>query len=91
LVLSISFLGLVVGLVTVLGAVMGPTANAGSDHVVAATNTGSVVGVRTDTMKKFLGIPYAAPPVKDLRWQPPQPPAPWRGLRDATQFANHCP
>jgi len=91
LVLSISFLGLVVGLVTVLGAVMGPTANAGSDHVVAVTNTGSVVGVRTDTMNKFLGIPYAAPPVKDLRWQPPQPPAPWRGLRDATQFANHCP
>ncbi|MGO8991284.1 MAG: carboxylesterase/lipase family protein [bacterium] len=62
-----------------------------SDNVVAVTHTGSVVGVRTDTMNKFLGIPYAAPPVGALRWQPPQPPAPWHGLRDATQFANHCP
>jgi para-nitrobenzyl esterase len=42
-------------------------------------------------MNKFLGIPYAAPPVNDLRWKPPQPAAKWHGQRDATQFANHCP
>jgi para-nitrobenzyl esterase len=42
-------------------------------------------------MNEFLGIPYAAPPVGDLRWRPPQPAAHWHGLRDATQFANHCP
>jgi para-nitrobenzyl esterase len=62
-----------------------------SGHVVAPTDKGSVVGLRTEAMNKFLGIPYAAPPVGALRWQPPQPPARWHGLRDATEFANHCP
>jgi para-nitrobenzyl esterase len=42
-------------------------------------------------MNEFLGIPYAAPPVGDLRWRPPQSAARWHGLRDATEFANHCP
>jgi para-nitrobenzyl esterase len=39
----------------------------------------------------FLGIPYAAPPVGDLRWKPPQPPAPWTGTREATEFGSSCP
>ena len=60
-------------------------------NIIAVTDTGPVVGLRTDTMNKFLGIPYAAPPVEDLRWTPPQPAARWHGLRDATEFANHCP
>jgi len=59
--------------------------------IVAVTDTGPVVGLRTDTMNKFLGIPYAAPPVGDLRWTPPQRVARWHKLRDATEFANHCP
>ena len=39
---------------------------------------------------EYLGIPYAAPPVGALRWQPPQPAAPWHGIREATSFAPHC-
>jgi para-nitrobenzyl esterase len=39
----------------------------------------------------FRGIPFAAPPVGDLRWRPPAAPASWQGVRDATTFGNRCP
>ena len=39
----------------------------------------------------FLGIPYAAPPVGELRWKPPQPVSRWNGTRQATQFGAACP
>jgi para-nitrobenzyl esterase len=39
----------------------------------------------------FLGIPYAAPPVGDLRWRPPQPPASWQGVRPANRYGPACP
>jgi para-nitrobenzyl esterase len=58
---------------------------------VVPTDKGPVRGNETAAMKQYLGIPYAAPPVGDLRWRPPQAPARWQGPRDATQFGNHCP
>jgi para-nitrobenzyl esterase len=58
---------------------------------VAGTANGPVRGLAKGTVDEFLGIPYAAPPVGALRWQPPQPAASWSGVRDATQFAPHCP
>lgn len=54
------------------------------------TDAGVVRGVATDSLRRFLGIPYAAAPVGDLRWRPPQPHARWTGVRDATAFGNHC-
>jgi para-nitrobenzyl esterase len=39
----------------------------------------------------FLGVPYATPPVGDLRWKPPQPVNKWRGVRKATEFGATCP
>lgn len=39
----------------------------------------------------FLGIPYAAQPVGNLRWKPPQPPPTWSGVREATKYGPACP
>jgi para-nitrobenzyl esterase len=58
---------------------------------VVPTDKGPVRGTETQSVEKFLGIPYAAPPVAELRWRPPQPPTRWHGPRDATDFGNHCP
>ncbi|MGZ6124296.1 MAG: carboxylesterase/lipase family protein, partial [Myxococcales bacterium] len=58
---------------------------------VVATKDGPVRGVLSDGIDRFLGIPYAAAPVGDLRWRPPQPHGRWTGVRDATGFGSHCP
>jgi para-nitrobenzyl esterase len=41
-------------------------------------------------VRTFKGIPYAAPPVGDLRWKPPQPPQPWTGVRKAVEYGARC-
>ena len=48
-------------------------------------------GAADGNVDTFLGLPYAAPPVGELRWRPPQPPMPWHGVREATQYAATCP
>ena len=56
------------------------------------TFSGPVRGSVTPAgVREFLGIPYAAPPVGNLRWRPPVSHAPWFAPLEATQFANHCP
>ena len=56
------------------------------------TFSGPVRGSVTSAgIREFLGIPYAAPPVGNLRWRPPVPHAPWFAPLEATNFANHCP
>jgi para-nitrobenzyl esterase len=57
---------------------------------VVRTANGSVQGKAAGATAEYLGIPYAAPPVGALRWQPPRPAAPWHGIRQATTFAPHC-
>jgi len=52
---------------------------------------GVVRGVAVPGGYVFRGLPYAAPPLGDLRWRPPEPPARWNGVRDATEFAPACP
>jgi len=60
---------------------------------VAATDAGLVRGTRLGadgTVRRFAGIPYAAPPTGDRRWQPPAPVEPWGDVRDATAFGAAC-
>ena len=58
---------------------------------IVTTTDGAVRGTAGPGGDAFLGLPYAAPPTGTLRWRPPQPPAHWHGVRDATSFAPSCP
>jgi para-nitrobenzyl esterase len=51
---------------------------------------GDLQGTATEAVDEFLGIPYAAPPVGELRWKPPQPPARWTKTLQATKFGGTC-
>ena len=51
---------------------------------------GPVQGLNNNGVSEYLGIPYAQPPVGDLRWQPPQPYPPWTQTLNATQFGPTC-
>ncbi|QRO02325.1 carboxylesterase family protein [Archangium violaceum] len=51
---------------------------------------GVVQGSVRDGVLSFKGIPFAAPPVGDLRWRPPQPVQEWSGVRQATAFGHDC-
>jgi len=53
--------------------------------------SGTVVGDIGNEVNIYRGIPYAAPPVGALRWKPPQPVAPWSGIRECTVFSNQAP
>ncbi len=58
----------------------------------ASTQYGTLQGsVHASGMKQFLGIPYATPPVGELRWKAPTAPATWAGTRTATTYGSHCP
>ena len=56
------------------------------------TESGTVAGTLNSdgTVRMFKGVPFAAPPVGDLRWKPPQPPLSWQGIRHADKFGPAC-
>ncbi len=58
-----------------------PTPVVAQDDVAVEVETGRLAGVRQGTVAVFKGVPYAAPPVGPLRWQPPQRAAPGGGRR----------
>jgi para-nitrobenzyl esterase len=53
-------------------------------------DTGTLEGLDSARVMVFRGIPYATPPVGELRWRPPQQPKPWTGVRPATQLGHNC-
>ncbi|XP_044288562.1 neuroligin-4, X-linked isoform X2 [Elgaria multicarinata webbii] len=69
-----------------------------AQYPVVTTNYGKIRGVRTPLpneilgpVEQYLGVPYASPPTGERRFQPPEPPSSWTGVRNATQFAAVCP
>jgi len=56
----------------------------------ARVESGTLRGVLEDGVSIYMGVPYAAPPLGDLRWREPQPVAPWKGVRGADAFAPAC-
>ena len=54
------------------------------------TAQGDVAGVTSGAVESFKGIPFAAPPVGDLRWKPPGPAPIWKGVRSAEAFGPVC-
>jgi carboxylesterase type B len=88
---------LALGVASFMAATSGATgAPAASSPPACATGTtvqtssGPVCGIVTNGVTEWLGIPYAAPPVGALRWQPPQSPTPWTTTRPATAFGASC-
>lgn len=55
------------------------------------TQYGTIAGERRGNHDAFRGIPYAKPPLGKLRFRAPEPPEPWAGVRDATQFGASAP
>jgi para-nitrobenzyl esterase len=47
----------------------------------------NLMGEVGESVRVYRGIPYAAPPIGDLRWKPPQPVTPWEGIRECTKFS----
>jgi para-nitrobenzyl esterase len=62
-----------------------------ADSPVVHTQNGDVLGVLQGSVESFKALPFAAPPVGDLRWRPPQDPADWLGVRDGSKFSSVCP
>src|ERR1700728_1061393 len=75
-----------------VGLALGMSANVYADSLTVKTERGKVTGktINDGKVNAFLGLPYAAPPVGDLRWKAPQPPAKWKSVRDASKFGAHC-
>src|SRR5689334_22630362 len=61
-------------------------------HEPVHTESGLLSGIagKDSEVRVFKGIPFAAPPVGNLRWRAPQPPASWEGVRAADQFGSIC-
>jgi para-nitrobenzyl esterase len=62
-----------------------------NDPRIVRTAAGLVRGTAANRVRSFLGVPYAEPPLGELRWSAPRPHPAWTGIRDATQAGASCP
>src|SRR5258706_6025249 len=65
-----------------------------AENLIVLIDSGEVKGTTeagAPSIDVFRGIPFAAPPVGDLRWREPQPVKPWPGIRQAAEYGDDCP
>ena len=84
-----SYTRVLVAAAVVIAALTRPMAAAGSNDEVKV-DAGVLKGAVDKGVLSFKGIPFAAPPVGNLRWKPPQPVTPWTGVRPATAYGSDC-
>lgn len=78
---------------TILGSllIVAAASAAFADELTVKTSQGKLQGkAASGGVRAFLGVPFAAPPVGDLRWKAPMPAMKWKGTRDATSFGHRC-
>ena len=68
-----------------------PDGDAGVPGPMIETSLGTIEGVDRADVRAFLGIPFAQPPLGELRWHSPLPAEPWEGVLRATEFGAWCP
>ena len=73
-----------------MASAIGTTAFTQSSPSIVKIDSGELQGEAADGVVSFKGIPFAAPPVGELRWRPPQPAAKWTEVRQATEFPADC-
>lgn len=87
--MSIKF-ALYMAVASLIFAAMAPQAEARSAPVIVKIETGRVEGEAANGVLSFKGIPFAAPPVGELRWRAPQPPKKWKDVRQAKEYGHDC-
>ncbi|HZB89598.1 MAG TPA: carboxylesterase family protein [Terracidiphilus sp.] len=77
---------------TTVALLLGVSRSAVADPLVVKTEQGKVQGktINDGKVRAYLGLPYAAPPVSELRWRAPEAAEKWKGVRDATKFGARC-
>ncbi len=67
------------------------SSDAPAEGLTLTTRDGRIRGVKKNAIYSFKGIPYAAPPLGQRRWQAPQAAIPWTGIKDGSQYRLIAP
>ena len=74
-----------------IGCVAAENVQSGPECGIVKTDAGYLQGIHETGVWAYLGIPYVAPPIGDLRWKPPAVVKPWKGIQQAKELGPACP